>query len=125
MSNSRLQYPPLDQRALMHFFDLSAIPEKYVFNSNEPNLIAPLNWRLNVSRNSMHEKSLSHKVEVNLPLSMIALDDTSDPISDAEVFATLEDQAIYELQRSMGILDPDEDYIDGYYDYETGEIYYD
>lgn len=122
---SRLQYPSLDERSFMHYFCLSNITSKYIFSSREPDMIVPLNWHMNLAKNCKSDKSLSKKAQYTLPLSIVSYDDTPECISDAEIMATLEDFAMYQLQCSLNIItDEDEemlydnDYYEEDYDYD-------
>lgn len=125
MANSRLQYPSLDEKSMLHYFCLSNITSKYIFNSNEPDMICPLNWHLNLARSTKNERSLRNKQIVVTPLSVLAYNDTPECISCSEESATLEDMACYQLQCSLGLLTPDDEDFDEdpyYYDYEGDEI---
>lgn len=109
--NSFLQYPSLDEKILLHYFNLSNINSQYKFDSREPDTIVPLNWHMNLARNLRPENSIYNKHTRNLPLSVIACEDTPECISEAEVMATLHDIAFYQLQCSL-----DGDFEEDYYD---------
>lgn len=114
--NSFLQYPSLDEKILLHYFNLSNISSQYKFESREPDTIVPLNWHMNLARNSRPEHSISNKCMHKMPLSVIANDDTPECISESEVMATLGDIAFYQLQCTLLNIDEDILSADDYYE---------
>lgn len=51
-----LSYPTLDEKSESMFFGLSNLYPDYVFSSKEPEMIVPLNWRLNSARGDMPKR---------------------------------------------------------------------